>query len=160
METKIKNLSNSKYKNINKMINPKKNYLLKFIENNKTKLLGFYLDNKLVLSGEYTFYGIYQTTSKLWIWASSIPGISMKNIDKINKIKKMSYLFEDSNNNNLLFYYQLLTNDVLYIENTQYLNLINNLLLYLTDGIYYFNPANSMNNIQFLILNNIKDLKS
>ena len=154
MKKKIKNNNQEKYKKIIKIINPKKKYLLKFIENNKKKLLGFYLNNKLIIAGEYTFYGIYQPTTKLWIWTTSIPGINIININKINKIKKMNYLFE--NNEDMLFYYQLLTNDVLYIEDNNQLDLINDLLLYLSDDLYYFNPVNSMGNIQFLTLVNIK----
>jgi len=149
--------NNEKHKYINKIIDKKKNYLLKFIDNNKKKLIALFFNNKLILSGEYTFYGIYQTSNKLWIWASIIPGVSKTNIDKINKIKKMNYLFEGDDE--LLFYYQLLTNDSLYIENEKYLDLINNLLLYLSNDIYYFNPINSINNMQFITLTNIRDNK-
>ena len=71
----------------------------------------------------------------------------------------MNNIFEKSEKTKDIFYYQLLTQDVLLINDSEskLLNWINELLLYLSNGLYYFNPINSQNNIQFLYLINIRE---
>jgi hypothetical protein len=80
-------------------------------------------------------------------------------IKNINKIKKNDHLFEKSEKSKDIFYYQLLTQDVLIINESEsiLLNWINELLLYLSNALFYFNPINSQNNIQFLYLINIRE---
>ena len=121
--------------------------------NNVSLLL--FNNNKLILTGEYNFFGIYQENNNLWIWASSIPGIKQKNIKYINKIREYSYLFENDNDEKSIFYYQLLTQDILYITDKKMLDWINELLIYLSNDIYYFNPKNTTNNHQFITLSKI-----
>ena len=67
----------------------------------------------------------------------------------------MAYLFENNKDIKMLFYYQLLSQDMMLITNDQQIDWINDLLLYLTDGIYYLNPTNKNNNIQIIILKKI-----
>lgn len=153
METKIKKFNIIQSKNINKIIN-KKSFELDF---NKLDRLCIYLDKKLIISGDYNFYGIYQKNTKLWIWCTSIPGTLKKDINNIIELKKNNNLFKDINSEKSNFYYQLLTQDVLLINNKKMLLWINELLLYLTKNIYYFNPRDSENNIQFISLINIKE---
>jgi hypothetical protein len=112
-------------------------------------------DNKNILTGEYNFFGIYQPSTKLWIWASSIPGVSTEHIKNIRKIKQMEHIFESDDELN--FYYQLLTQDVVLINDDKLLEKINELLLYLSNDLFYFNPENSEGNIQFITLSNIKE---
>ena len=128
-------------------------YNIKFKDND----LCLYLNDKLIIAGEYNFYGIYQQNTNLWIWATSIPGVNKKHLKNIKKIKKMDYLFENSKNIKDNFFYQLLTQDVIFIKNENLLEWINELLLYLSNNIFYFNPVNSDNNIQILSLINIKE---
>jgi hypothetical protein len=157
MLNKIKKTIETKEKNILKILNINKKYTIKFIKRNTNHLVSIYDNDKLLLNGEYEFYGIYQINTKLWIWASSIPNININHIKNVNKIRKFSYLFESNNDKINTFYYQLLTQDVIYINNINKLKLIKDLLLYLTDNIYIFNPINSENNIQFILLKNIKE---
>ena len=154
MEKKIIKYNKLQMNNINNILNIKKNYQIKF--NNLNKLC-IYLDNKLILVGDYNFYGIYQNNTKLWIWASSIPGVQKNHIKNIKKIKKNDYLFENSNTVKNNFYYQLLTQDILLINNNKMLSWINELFIYLSNSIFYFNPVNSDNNMQFLSLINITE---
>jgi hypothetical protein len=154
MEKKIKKYYNKQYRYINKILNIEDNYQLKF---NKSNYINIYINNNLLISGEYYFFGIYQLEKQLWMWASSIPGVSIEHINNIRKIRNCDYLFENSNNEKDLFYHQLLTQDILYIKNKEILKWINNLLLYLSNSIFYFNPINSDNNIQFILLKNIKE---
>ena len=154
MEKKITKYNNKQNKFFNKLLDVKKNYNIIFDKYNR---LCIQSDNKIILSGDYNFYGIYQVNTKLWIWASSIPGVSINHLKTIRKIKKNDHLFENSHNVKDNFYYQLLTQDVLLINNKQMLSWINELLLYLTNNIFYFNPTNEDNNIQFLSLINIKE---
>lgn len=154
MEKKILKYNNKQSNFFNKILNEKKNYKIIFDKKNK---LCVQTDDKIILSGDYNFYGIYQENTKLWIWATSIPGVGTNHLKTIRKIRKNDHLFENSHNVKDNFYYQLLTQDVLLINNKQMLSWINELLLYLTNNIFYFNPINEDNNIQFLSLINMKE---
>lgn len=150
---KISEYRKDKDKYISKILNLKSNYNIKFNDN----LLTFYNKDKKILAGDYHFFGIYQLDTKLWIWASSIPGINKQTIKFINKIKLSDHLFESDNNEKINFYYQFLTQDVIMITDERLLDWINELLIYLSNDIYFFNPKNSLNNIQFVTLSNIKE---
>ena len=158
---KINKTADNKRKEIMKILKLKKKYNIGFYKNNKPrekeKMLEIYADNQPILRGEYNFYGIYQQTTKLWIWASSIPGVELRHIKNINKLKESNHLFESDENVKINFYYQLLTQDVLYITDDAMLEWINELILYLSNDIFYFNPINSEQNIQFITLMKIKE---
>lgn len=154
---KIEKNTQEKNKEISKILDIKKSYNIDFLKNNKTKLMGLYENKKLVIAGEYNFYGIYQPYTKLWIWASSIPGIDSKHIKYIKKLKESDYLFEGSTEDKMNFYYQLLTQDVIHITDEIMLEWINELLIYLSEDLYFFNPTNSEGNVQFLTLIKIKE---
>jgi len=154
---KIKQLNDDKNKDITKILNSSKKYRIDFFKNGKKNQMGIFDNKKLIIAGDYNFYGIYQPYTKLWIWASSIPGIDKKHIKNIQKMKASNYLFEEDSNPKILFYYQLLTQDVILITNEQMLKWINELLLYLSNDLYYFNPTNSDENIQFITLVNTKE---
>jgi hypothetical protein len=112
-------------------------------------------NNKKIITSKYIFLGIYQPKTKYWIWASSIPGVSKQNIDLIEKIRNKSYLFEKSDDQITLFIYQLLTQDIIEIQDIDFLPIINNVLNFLSDGIYILNPLNKYKNVQFLCLTKI-----
>jgi hypothetical protein len=124
---------------------------------NNTKLLSLINDNKKILSGTYNIYGLYQPSNKLFVWASSIANTDQKIIKNINRIKSFNHLFENSSDKISLFYYQLLTQDTILVKDTKMLDLINQLLLYLSNDIYYFNPYNEDNDIEFISLQTIKE---
>lgn len=151
---KIKQNSNQKQKEIFKILNSKIDYVLRF--NKEETLLELYDDkDKKILAGNYQFYGIYQPSTKLWIWASSIPNVKKDTIKFINKLRLADHLFESDSNEKSDFYYQLLTQDTLLLKNEEKLSWINDLLIYLSDDLYYFNPSNSEGNIQFIGLSKI-----
>ena len=127
------------------------------VKSGKNKMLGIFDGEKMIIGNDYNFYGIYQPYTKLWIWASSIPGVDSTIIKNIKKLKSYDYLFDSDINLKINFYYQLLTQDVLYISDEKMLYWINELFLYLSEDLYYFNPINSDNNIQFLTLIKIKE---
>lgn len=149
---KIENNTDQKMKFISKELNPKITYRVSFLKNGKRKLMGIYDDNKLIINGDYHFYGIYQPYTKLWIWATSIPGVEKKEIKNIKKIRDMAHLFENDDNPKINFYYQLLTQDVLLVNNEVALDWINELLIFLSEDLFYFNPKNNEGNLQFLTL--------
>jgi hypothetical protein len=151
---KIKKLNKIKEKEIYNLLDKKKKYQIRYHNMDKKKYVIIESNGIKQLVGSYTIYGIYIMSTKLWIWASSLSNIDIMTIDKINKLKSFSYLFRTPKNKKELFYYQLLTQDTLYITDSECLRWINELLLYLSNGIYYFNPINV--NMQFLILDKIK----
>jgi hypothetical protein len=155
MNKKINDYIIMKNKENDKILDHNKEYTLDFIKKNKKTLVTLSVDNKKLLVGEYNFYGIFQHKTNLWIWASSIPGIDKTQIRNIDKIKKFSYLFESDDNKKINFYYQLLTQDVLLIDNEKFLDWIKDLIMYLSNDVLILTPSNSENNIQFITIKNI-----
>jgi hypothetical protein len=150
---KINNYNNKKNIDNNKILNIKKNYSINFDKNKNRIIIN---DNKnKILVGEYIFFGIYQPDTQLWIWASSIPGVSQKQIKTINKLKTFNYLFENDDSADILFLYQLLSNDVVQITNTNIFPLINKTLNYLSNCVTVLTPSNKINNIQFIGISSI-----
>jgi hypothetical protein len=154
---KINKLNEQKNKDISKLLDFNKKYRIDFIKNSKNNSLAVFDNKKMIITGDYNFYGVYQPYTKLWIWASSIPGVDTKHIKQIQKLKASNHLFESDSNPQISFYYQLLTQDVLLITNEKMLDWINQLILYLSDDMFYFNPVNSDENIQFITLKTIKE---
>ena len=148
---KIVKNQKDKLKGINKILNKNKNYTILFDNNDRIVLTS---DNKKVLTADYNFYGILQPND-IWIWATSIPGINVNTINKINSIRSNYHLFENSNDPKILFYHHFLTKDIIMLTDKKQIQWINELLLYLDDSIYYLNPLNSKKNIQFITLNKI-----
>ena len=144
---------NQKNKEISKILNIKNNYNIQFDKD--IVLISDHENNKL-LTSEYIFFGIYQTVNKLWVWSSSIPGVNKKQIEIVNNIKNKSVIFENDDNKEILLYYQLLTNDVLNINDTKQLKKINDVLLYLSNSLVILKPSNSLGNIQYIGLTKIK----
>jgi hypothetical protein len=147
---------NKKNKNnkINKILNPKMNYTIKLTID---ELILLDDNNKKILVSEYIFYGIYQNDKKFWVWSNSIPGISKNQIKIIRDIKNKSYLFESDISTEIQFIYQYLNTDVLEITEKKYLELINDVLLYLTDSLVILNPINKYGNIQYIGITKIKE---
>lgn len=154
---KIKNINDKKHKYIQKYLNPNKRYHLDFLKKGITKQITINEDTKQIIVGDYNFYGIYQPYTKLWIWATSIPGIDNNYNKNIKHLKSFSHLFESNNDIKYNFYYQLLTQDVLLLPNENMINWINELILYLSDDLYIFNPVNSESNKQFIGLSKINE---
>lgn len=152
---KIKNINNKKKKEINKILKINKQYNLDFIKIGSKKQLCIYEGLNKVIIGDYNFYGIYQPNTKLWIWATSIPGINYNK--NIKDMKSFSHLFENNNHIKSNFYYQLLTQDVLLLSDEKMIEWIKELILYLSDDLYIFNPINTESNIQFITLININE---
>ena len=151
---KIKNNKNEKNKEINKILNIKKNYNINF---EKDIAIIIDEDNNKILTSEYIFFGIHQPSTKLWIWSSSIPGVNKKQIEFVNNIKNKSFIFENDNDKDILLYNQLLTNDVLNLNDSDdILEKINDVLLYLSNSLVILTPLNSLGNIQYIGLTKIK----
>ena len=155
---KIKHINNKKNKKMSKYLSNKKSYYIDFLKIGPNNQLRINENNKQLIIGDYNFSGIYQPLTKLWIWASSIPGINNKHIDNITFIRSFSHLFKANDDIKYNFYYQLLTQDTILIQNESMLGWINELILYLSDDLYIFNPKNSELNIQFITLKNMKEL--
>jgi hypothetical protein len=158
---KIKNNKVDKNKEINKILNIKKNYNISFKKDSlyegENTIVITDEDNNKVLTSEYIFFGIYQSSTKLWVWSSSIPGVSKNQIELVNNIRNKSFIFENDSNKDILFYNQLLTNDVLNLNDSEdSLGKIDDVLLYLSDSIVILKPLNSLGNLQYIGLTKIK----
>jgi hypothetical protein len=154
---KIITYNKLKTKAIDKILNKKHKYIINFDIKNNNKLISFISNNKKIISGTYNIYGIYQKSTKLFLWATIIPNSSKTIIQKVDKIKSFNYLFEKLDDKKSVFYYQLLTQDTILIKDFQMLDWINQLLIYLSDDVYYFNPLNEDNDIEFITLQTIKE---
>ena len=142
---KIKNYKRINFKKLNKKIN-----FNKIIKNKiNKKYISFKLKERNV-EFRYNFYGVIK--NDVFYWANVIPGIEGDTINNVNKIKSMSYLFENSKDKKYLFYYQLLTNNIIFISNDKELDMVNSLLMYLDGSLGYFNSINSKGNINLLTI--------
>jgi hypothetical protein len=158
--TKISKNSKKKFKEIQKTIDIRKTYKITFDKINNQKKI-FFIDNKNIkLIGDYHFYGIYNTQTKLWTWANILPNVSIDTTKYIDEIRTKGYLFEKMANNNQTtqFFYQFLTNDIFLITDTKYLALVIDVLLYITDEMYIFEQQNNSNEIFFYGLTKISEL--
>jgi len=151
---KIENNKKNKNKEISKILNIKTNYTITF---NNDELILVDDNNKKILVSEYIFYGIYQNDKKFWIWSNSIPGISKKQIKIIRDIKNKSYIFENDTKQDIQFLYQYLNTDIIEINDKNKLELINDVLLFLTDAKTILNPINKYGNIQYIGITKIKE---
>ncbi len=148
---KIKKNKN-KNKELIKILNKNKKYTIK-LNNDSLKIIT--PQNIKILVSEYIFYGIYESMKKLWIWSNSIPGVNKKYFDIINKIKNKSFMFENSNDKQMIFIYQFLTNNVIEIYDESLLDIINDVLLYLSDNEIILTPLNTFGNKQYIGLTKI-----
>jgi hypothetical protein len=150
---KIVNNRKNKNKEINKILNDNISYTITF---NKDELI-LSDDNKKILVTEYIFYGIHQNDRKLWVWSNSIPGVSKKQIKNLKDIKNKSYIFEEDSNSDVQFIYQFLNTDIIEVTEKDKLDLINDVLLFLTDAKTILNPINKYGNIQYIGITKIKE---
>lgn len=156
---KIRKNSKTKFDEIKKKINIKKNYTIIFDKiNNEPKL--FIVEKKEIkLIGDFNFYGIYNKVSLLWTWSNIIPNVLLTQIKYIEELRSKAYIFEKNIEYSEIniFFYQFLINDSMVIPK-KYISLVSDLILYLTDDIYMFDPTNSLNNVQFIGLSKILEL--
>jgi hypothetical protein len=158
--TKISKNSKKKFKEIQKTIDIRKSYKITFDRINNQKKI-FFIDNKNIkLIGDYHFYGIYNTQTKLWTWANILPNVSIDTTKYIDEIRTKGYLFEKmaTNNQTTQFFYQFFTNDSFLIPDQKYLALVTDVLLYITDEMYIFEQQNNNNEIFFYGLTKISEL--
>jgi hypothetical protein len=140
-------------KNFKNILDLKRDYQLEL----KNNIIAIFLNEKKVLKGEYLFFGIFEPTTNLWIWTSSIPGTNKKNNLSVNKIRDKKILFEKDNNKEMLFIYQFLNEDIIKITNLKYLKLISQVLNFLSNSLFMFNPNNNKNNMEFIGLTKITE---
>ena len=156
---KISENSKNKFNQLKKKINLNFNYVITFETINKEKKLILKNKNKTKLIGDFNFFGIYNSQTQIWNWANTIPEVSIDQIKFIEQLRLKSFIFEKSLDESEinLFFYQFLTNDSMKIP-VKYLGLIIDLLIYLSDDLYIFNPTNSVDNMQFIGLSKILEL--
>ena len=114
---------------------------------------------EIKLIGDFNFYGIYNKVSLLWTWSNIIPNVLLTQIKYIEELRSKAYIFEKNIEYSEIniFFYQFLINDSMVIPK-KYISLVSDLILYLTDDIYMFDPTNSLNNVQFIGLSKILEL--
>ena len=158
--TKISKNSKKKFKEIQKIIDIRKTYKLNFDKINNEKKIFFVENKQIKLIGEYHFYGIYNSQTKIWTWSNVLPNVSIDTIKYIEEMKSKGYLFEKmaTNNQTTQFFYQFLTNDNFLIPDAKYLALVTDLLLYITDDMYIFEQQNNNDNMSFIGLTKINEL--
>ena len=84
---KINKVVKEKNDNIYKILDKKSKYLIKYNKQGDKKYIELINGNKKVITGTFRLFGIYNQTTNLWIWASSLSNSDIKTIKKINKLK-------------------------------------------------------------------------
>ena len=157
---KLSTNSEKKFNEIKKKIDINKDYTIKFKNINKDLKIIFVKDDEDILIGDFHFFGLYNPDTKIWKWANILSGISYQVMNYIDTLRLKSYIFEKKMNNSEtdMFFYQFLTKDSMYIPSEKYVGFIVDLLLYLSDDLYLFQPSNSSGSIQFVGLTKINEL--
>ena len=150
---KINQNLNERYTYISKYLDVNKNYQITFDKRNDELLLSE--KDKKVFKATYDFYGIIKQNGQFY-WSYMIPGASKKYIKKIDQIKNLSYLFENSDDPEMLFYHQILTQDSILLDDSKVQKLLA-FLLYLGGNKYFLHSVNNSGNIQLIFLNEITE---
>lgn len=154
---KINNIRNIKFKKMEdkNILDQEKEYNIR-INKNKNKLtLDVYYNKNKVLTGYPNFFGIIKPNG-MFLWSYMIPGLDKRFIEQINKIKSFSHLFENSDDRDMMLYHSILTQDSI-VLNKEEINKLFDLILYLSDDIFFFNQPNSYGNMQLIYLSTITE---
>jgi len=150
---KIKNNSNKKLKNIKKILDINDNYNIKISRKNFE--MEIYKEDKKILSGNFKFLGIIKKNG-VFSWPYMIPGVDKRVIKDVEKIKESKHLFQNSKNKDNMLYKSILSQDSIELNDKE-IEKLNDLLLYLSDGIYYFNTLHNSGNLQLFYLTSINE---
>ena len=158
--TKIKTFSKKAKKEISKILDLNKEYDIGWLEYQTGKVLVLRYNNKDIITGEYKYIGQYEPNNSLWIWASSMNGIIKEILLQVKKIRSFAHLFDDNIKLDKLdkkrydFYYQVLTSDSMILSSQIELEWLNELVIYLTGDLFWFNPVMN-DNIQLITLSKV-----
>lgn len=158
--TKIKTFSKKAKKEISKILDLNKEYDIGWLEYQTGKILVLRYNNKDVITGDYKYIGQYEPKNSLWIWASSMNGIIKEILLQVKKIRSFAHLFDDNIKLDKLdkkrydFYYQVLTSDSMILSSQIELEWLNELVIYLTGDLFWFNPVMN-DNIQLITLSKV-----
>ena len=150
---KINENLQERYQYISKYLDIKKTYKITFDKLNEEILVSE--KDKKIFIATYDFYGIVKQNGQFY-WSYMIPGASKKFIKKIEQIKNLSYLFENSDDPDMLFYHQILTQDSILVDDDKIEKLLA-FLLYLGGNKYFLHSINSSGNIQLIFINEITE---
>ena len=150
---KIEKNMDEKFKNISQFLDINKKYSISFDkENNEIDVTE---KNNKVFSATYDFYGIVKQNGQFY-WSYMIPGVDRRLFKRIEKIKNLSYLFENSDHPDMLLFHSVLTQDSVFVNDEQMKKILA-LLLYLGGNIYFLHSVNSNGNIQLIFIKKITE---
>ena len=149
----IEKISLDKFNKMSKILDKNKNYTITFNKDSNEIIL--MENNNKILIGNYNFYGIIKPDGR-FMWAYMIPGVDKRILNSIKKIKSFAYLFENSDDKKMMLYHQILTQDSIMLNEDEIVDL-RNLILYLSEDLYFFNSVNSAQNIQLIYLSKINE---
>ena len=150
---KIESNSSSKFEKMGKILDKKKEYNIKI---NKDKItLEVYQEKNKILVGDINFYGIIKPDGQ-FLWSYMIPGVDKRFVEQVKKIKSFSHLFENSDDKDMLLYHAILTQDSILLNKDETKKLLD-LILYLSEDLYFFVQPNSTGNLQLIFLSSINE---
>ena len=150
---KIEDNSEKKFSEISKVLDIKKNYDIKLKKENQEIIISE--EDKKILSGNFKFFGIIKNDGTFY-WSYMIPGVDKRIINYIDKIKSMSHIFQNSDDPDMLLFHRILTQDTINLEEDE-IGKLNDLLLYLSDSLYFFNTIHKSGNLQLIYLTSINE---
>lgn len=149
----IKRNSKRKLKQIKEILNIEDNYTINLSKNNFE--INILKGNEKILSGNFKFLGIIKKDGT-FNWPYLIPGVDKRIIKDIEKIKESKHLFQNSKNKEMQLYYSILSQDSILLTDNE-IEKLNDLLLYLSDGMYFFNTLHKSGNLQLIYLTDINE---
>lgn len=125
--------SNSKYKNL---INIKD---VEFEVDEHMEKIIFKKNNDILYSGKCSLLGVFDSNSKLWLWAWCVPTFSFDETSEARKILNYGLMLEPSTNTTIHYYIKPhLVNSRLYFESDIYLDIHLGLSLYISKAKFIY----------------------
>ena len=102
-------------------------------------------NEEIIYSKFFSTLGIFDTTSKVWIWSWCMPNLSSDNTKNARRILEYGLMLEPLTNSSMHYYIKShLVNSRIYFENDILLDIHLGLSIYISKGkfIYYSNKNN------------------
>jgi len=108
------------------------------VGDNDTKII-FKKNNESIYTGKCSLLGVFDSNSKLWLWAWCLPSFSYDETSEARKILNYGLILEPSTNSLIHYYIKShLVNSRLFFENEIYLDIHLGLSMYISKAKFIY----------------------
>jgi len=110
-------------------------------------------NEEIVFSKNLTYLGIFNTSSKVWIWSWCVPSIPNNSSKDARRILDYGLELEPSTNTNIHYYIKShLVNSRLFFENDILLDIHLGLSIYISKALFIYSLPVENNNIEYYMV--------